>query len=189
MTKQNERLWTVELNIGSKRNMGNGKRQAWTMPEIYDKVGSRLESKSNIKSIFEFKGEYENEIEISYYVSFLAKMEYMEASQFNKLKDILLILCMELEQECIAYNIKELLSGSADKQNLIYHPNYEGEQIVFNEQYFMSYSHHQLDNRMTNIIRITQEYIDNIEVEAEEVKPLSKIEKLNNFVNYNRYDG
>ena len=165
MTKQNERLWTVELNIGSKRNMGNGKRQAWTMPEIYDKVGSRLKSKSNIKSIFEFKGEYENEIEISYYIRFnwyglietykgndnTTTYEYMEASQFNKLKDILLILCMELEQECIAYNIREWTSGSAGKQNLIYHPNYKGEEIVFSEQYFMSYGHHQLDNRMTKI--------------------------------------
>jgi hypothetical protein len=34
---------------------------------------------------------------------------------------------------------------------LIYHPNYNGDKYDFDEEYFITYGHHQLNNRLTKL--------------------------------------
>jgi len=66
----------------------------------------------------------------------------------------LLILCMELEQECIAYNIKEWTSTTfypTGKQDLIYHPNYTEEQMIFEDEYFYTFEPNKLSETTTHV--------------------------------------
>jgi hypothetical protein len=79
---------------------------------------------------------------------------YMNHESRAILQDKLTILCMELEQECIAYNIREWGPNTMypiGKQDLIYHPNYNGDKYDFDEEYFITYGHHQLNNRLTKL--------------------------------------
>jgi hypothetical protein len=114
-----------------------------------------------IKSMFEFTGEYNDEVEKSFYIAFSfygnietfkeedgLEGEYMAFNDRKILEDKLLILCMELEQECIAYNIKEWTSSTfypTGKQDLIYHPNYDGEQMIFDDEYFYTFGSRKLN--------------------------------------------
>jgi len=162
--------WTIELNIGSKRNMGklnHSKRigayySHHDLNHVRQTVVKRFDGGSGnvIKSMFEFDGKYNDEIEKTYYISFtfyggidymtidtktqkpITEQPYMNYESIRILEDKLTILCMELEQECIAYNIKEW--GPEDfyptgKQDLIYHPNYTGDQMIFEPEYFTTF--------------------------------------------------
>ena len=185
MTKQKKETskhWTVELNIGSKRNMGkmnHSKKFGYyysthDLNTVREKVKNRFDGGSGnvIKAMFEYDGKYNDEVEKSYYVSFtfyggvdyvvidnetkepLPEKQYMSLDSRRILEDKLTILCMELEQECIGYNIKEWEPDTmypVGKSDLIYHPNYIGDQMVFDEEYFMTYGHHTLNNRMTKL--------------------------------------
>lgn len=175
MTKQKKetsRHWTVELNIGSQRNMGklkhsksSGYRYAYhDLNHVRKKVENRFDGGSGniVKAMFEFDGTYNDEIEKSFYIAFSfygnietfkddneVEVEYMTLADRKILEDKLTILCMELEQECIGYNIKEWTSSTfypTGKQDLIYHPNYEGEQMIFEDEYFMTFGYHKLSS-------------------------------------------
>ena len=174
--------WTVELNIGSKRNMGklnHSKKFGYyhnthDLNTVREKVKNRFDGGSGnvIKGMFEYDGEYNDEIEKSYYISFtfyggvdyvvidtetkepLPEKQYMSLDSRRILEDKLTILCMELEQECIGYNIKEWEPDTmypVGKSDLIYHPNFTGDQMIFDEEYFITYGHHQLNNRLTKL--------------------------------------
>ena len=180
--KETHKHWTIELNIGSKRNMGklnHSKKFGYyhsthDLNTVREKVKNRFDGGSGnvIKCMFEFDGIYEGMKEKSFYISFTfyGGIEYMtintetnepmwdEPYMDNKsrqiLEDKLTILCMELEQECIGYNIKGWGPNTMypiGKQGLIYHPNFIGDQIEFDEEYFITYGHHQLNNRMTKL--------------------------------------
>ena len=162
--------WTVELNIGSKKNMGklnHSKRIGYyhshhDLNTVRNKVKNRFDGGNGnvIKSMFEFDGTYNDEIEKTYYISFtfyggidymtidtktqkpISNQPYMNHESRKILEDKLTILCMELEQECIAYNIKEWEPNTmypVGKQDLIYHPNYIGDQMVFEPEYFTTF--------------------------------------------------
>jgi len=176
--------WTIELNIGSKRNMGkwnksttrrgHGYYSTYDLNTVRQKVKNRFDGGSGnvIKAMFEYKGEYNDEIENSYYISFtfyggvdyvsfdtetnepIPEKQYMSLDSRRILEDKLTILCMELEQECIGYNIKEWEPNTMypiGKSDLIYHPNFTGDQMIFDEEYFITYGHHQLNNRLTKL--------------------------------------
>ena len=180
--KETHKHWTIELNIGSKRNMGklnHSKKFGYyhsthDLNTVREKVKNRFDGGSGnvIKCMFEYDGMYEEKKEKSYYISFTfyGGIEYMtintetnepmwdEPYMDNKsrqiLEDKLTILCMELEQECIGYNIKGWGPNTMypiGKQGLIYHPNFIGDQMEFDEEYFITYGHHQLNNRMTKL--------------------------------------
>ena len=180
--KETHKHWTIELNIGSKRNMGklnHSKKFGYyhsthDLNTVREKVKNRFDGGSGnvIKCMFEFDGIYEGMKEKSFYISFTfyGGIEYMtintetnepmwdEPYMDNKsrqiLEDKLTILCMELEQECIGYNIKGWGPNTMypiGKQDLIYHPNYNGDKMEFDEEYFITYGHHQLNNRMTKL--------------------------------------
>ena len=185
-TKQKEthKHWTVELNIGSKRNMGkwnksttrkgHGYYSSHDLNTVREKVKNRFDGGGGnvIKAMFEFDGMYEEKKEKSFYISFtfyggidyktintetnepMWDEPYMNYEARQILEDKLIILCMELEQECIAYNIKEWGPNTMypiGKQDLIYHPNFNGDKYDFDEEYFITYGHHQLNNRMTKL--------------------------------------
>ena len=180
--KETHKHWTIELNIGSKRNMGklnHSKKFGYyhnthDLNTVREKVKNRFDGGSGnvIKCMFEFDGIYEGMKEKSFYISFTfyGGIEYMtintetnepmwdEPYMDNKsrqiLEDKLTILCMELEQECIGYNIKEWEPDTmypVGKSDLIYHPNFTGDQMIFDEEYFITYGHHQLNNRLTKL--------------------------------------
>ena len=180
--KETHKHWTIELNIGSKRNMGklnHSKKFGYyhsthDLNTVREKVKNRFDGGSGnvIKCMFEFDGIYEGMKEKSFYISFTfyGGIEYMtintetnepmwdEPYMDNKsrqiLEDKLTILCMELEQECIGYNIKGWGPNTMypiGKQGLIYHPNFTEDQMEFDEEYFITYGHHQLNNRMTKL--------------------------------------
>ena len=180
--KETHKHWTIELNIGSKRNMGklnHSKKFGYyhsthDLNTVREKVKNRFDGGSGnvIKCMFEFDGIYEGMKEKSFYISFTfyGGIEYMtintetnepmwdEPYMDNKsrqiLEDKLTILCMELEQECIGYNIKGWGPNTmypVGKQGLIYHPNFTEDQMEFDEEYFITYGHHQLNNRMTKL--------------------------------------
>ena len=178
--KETGRHWTVELNIGSKRNMGKLKHSKSSgyrydyhdLNTVRKTVVKRFDGGSGniIKSMFEFDNthkDWELGTEKSYYIAFSfygglesfkdedgLEGEYMEYSDRNILEDKLTILCMELEQECISYNIKEWTSSTfypTGKQDLVYHPNYDDEQMIFEEEYFMTFGHHKLSLRPTKV--------------------------------------
>ena len=185
MTKQKKETskhWTIELNIGSKRNMGklnHSKKFGYyhsthDLNTVREKVKNRFDGGSGniVKAMFEFDGKYNDEIEKSYYISFtfyggvdyvvidnetkepLLEKQYMSLDSRRILEDKLTILCMELEQECIGYNIKEWEPNTmypVGKSDLIYHPNFTGDQMIFDEEYFITYGHHQLNNRLTKL--------------------------------------
>ena len=177
MTKQKKetnRHWTVELNIGSKRNMGkwnksstrkgHGYYSTHDLNTVRKTIVKRFDGGSGniVKAMFEFDGKYNDEIEKSFYIVFSfyggiesfknedgLEGEYMTHNDLKKLEDKLTILCMELEQECIAYNIKEWTSSTfypTGKQDLIYHPNYDGDQMIFEDDYFMTFGYHKLSS-------------------------------------------
>ena len=180
--KETHKHWTIELNIGSKRNMGklnHSKKFGYyhsthDLNTVREKVKNRFDGGSGnvIKCMFEYDGRYNDSDEKSYYISFTfyGGIEYMtintetnepmwdEPYMDNKsrqiLEDKLTILCMELEQECISYNIKGWGPNTMypiGKQGLIYHPNFTEDQMEFDEEYFITYGHHQLNNRMTKL--------------------------------------
>ena len=180
--QETHKHWTVELNIGSKRNMGklnHSKKFGYyhnthDLNTVRDKVKNRFDGGSGnvIKAMFEYDGKYNDEIEKSYYISFtfyggidyvtidtetnepILEKQYMSLDSRRILEDKLTILCMELEQECIGYNIREWEPNTmypVGKQDLIYHPNFTGDQMIFDEEYFITYGHHQLNNRMTKL--------------------------------------
>ena len=180
--KETHKHWTVELNIGSQRNMGklnHSKKFGYyhnthDLNTVREKVKNRFDSGSGnvIKAMFEYDGKYNDEIEKSYYISFtfyggidyvvidnetkepLLDKQYMSLDSRRILEDKLTILCMELEQECIGYNIKEWEPDTmypVGKSDLIYHPNFTGDQMIFDEEYFITYGHHQLNNRLTKL--------------------------------------
>ena len=184
ISKQEEthKHWTIELNIGSKRNMGklnHSKKFGYyhsthDLNTVREKVKSRFDGGSGnvIKAMFEYDGKYNDEIEKSYYIAFtfyggvdyvvidtetkepLPEKQYMSLDSRRILEDKLTILCMELEQECIGYNIKEWEPDTmypVGKSDLIYHPNFTGDQMIFDEEYFITYGHHQLNNRLTKL--------------------------------------
>lgn len=175
MTKQKKetsRHWTVELNIGQLKNMAplkHSKRIGYyngthNLNEVTKTVQSRFDGGSgeSVKAMFQFQSEYNNKPETKFYIafSFYGKIEtfkdengleeeYMPIDDRRILEDKLTILCMELEQECIAYNIKEWTSSTfypTGKQDLIYHPNYDGEQMIFEDEYFMTFGYHKLSS-------------------------------------------
>jgi len=174
--------WTVELNIGSKKNMGklnHSKRIGYyhshhDLNTVRDKVKNRFDGGNGnvIKSMFEFDGTYNDEIEKTYYISFtfyggidyrtietetkepMWDEPYMNHESRAILQDKLTILCMELEQECIPYNIREWGPNTMypiGKQDLIYHPNFNGDKYDFDEEHFITYGHHQLNNKLTKL--------------------------------------
>ena len=182
--KETSKHWTVELNIGSKRNMGkwnksttrkgHGYYNTHDLNTVRQTVIKRFDGGSGdiVKSMFEYNGMYEGMKEKSFYISFtfyggidyrVVETEtkepmwdepYMNHESRAILQDKLTILCMELEQECIAYNIKEWGPNTMypiGKQDLIYHPNYNGDKYDFDEEHFITYGHHQLNNRMTKL--------------------------------------
>jgi hypothetical protein len=182
--KETHKFWTIELNIGSKRNMGkwnksttrrgHGYYSTHDLNTVREKVKNRFDGGGGnvIKAMFEFDGTYNDEIEKSYYISFtfyggidyividnetkepLPEKQYMSLDSRRILEDKLIILCMELEQECIGYNIKEWEPDTmypVGKSDLIYHPNFTGDQMIFDEEYFITYGHHQLNNRLTKL--------------------------------------
>ena len=180
--KETHKHWTVELNIGSQRNMGklnHSKKFGYyhsthDLNTVREKVKNRFDGGSGnvIKAMFEYDGKYNDEIEKSYYIAFtfyggvdyvvidtetkepLPEKQYMSLDSRRILEDKLTILCMELEQECIGYNIKEWEPDTmypVGKSDLIYHPNFTGDQMIFDEEYFITYGHHQLNNRLTKL--------------------------------------
>ena len=182
--KETSKHWTVELNIGSKRNMGKWNKSTTRKGQGYynthdlntvrQTVVKRFDGGSGdiVKSMFEYNGMYEGMKEKSFYISFtfyggidyrtietetkepMWDEPYMNHESRAILQDKLTILCMELEQECIPYNIKEWGPNTMypiGKQDLIYHPNYNGDKYDFDEEYFITYGHHQLNNRMTKL--------------------------------------
>ena len=180
--KETNKHWTIELNIGSKRNMGklnHSKKFGYyhsthDLNTVREKVKNRFDGGSGnvIKCMFEFDGIYEGMKEKSFYISFtfyggidyktintetnepMWDEPYMDNKSRQILEDKLTILCMELEQECIGYNIKEWEPDTmypVGKSDLIYHPNFTGDQMIFDEEYFITYGHHQLNNRMTKL--------------------------------------
>ena len=180
--KETHKHWTVELNIGSKRNMGklnHSKKFGYyhnthDLNTVREKVKNRFDGGSGnvIKCMFEYDGMYEEKKEKSFYISFtfyggidyktintetnepMWDEPYMNYEARQILEDKLIILCMELEQECIAYNIKGWGPNTMypiGKQDLIYHPNYNGDKVEFDEEYFITYGHHQLNNRLTKL--------------------------------------
>ena len=181
--KETGRHWTVELNIGSKRNMGKLKHSKSSgyrydyhdLNTVRKTVVKRFDGGSGniIKSMFEFDNTYKDEPVLfllpkkSYYIAFSfyggiesfkdedgLEGEYMTHDDLKKLEDKLLILCMELELDCISYNIKEWTSSTfypTGKQDLVYHPNYDDEQMIFEEEYFMTFGHHKLSLRPTKV--------------------------------------
>ena len=180
--QETHKHWTVELNIGSKRNMGklnHSKKFGYyhnthDLNTVREKVKNRFDGGSGnvIKAMFEYDGRYNDSDEKSYYISFtfyggvdyvvidnetkepLPEKQYMSLDSRRILEDKLTILCMELEQECIGYNIKEWEPDTmypVGKSDLIYHPNFTGDQMIFDEEYFITYGHHQLNNRMTKL--------------------------------------
>ena len=180
--KETHKHWTIELNIGSKRNMGklnHSKKFGYyhsthDLNTVREKVKNRFDGGSGnvIKCMFEYDGRYNDSDEKSYYISFTfyGGIEYMtintetnepmwdEPYMDNKsrqiLEDKLTILCMELEQECIGYNIKGWGPNTmypVGKQGLIYHPNFTDDKMEFDEEYFITYGHHQLNNRLTKL--------------------------------------
>ena len=180
--KETHKHWTVELNIGSQRNMGklnHSKKFGYyhnthDLNTVREKVKNRFDSGSGnvIKAMFEYDGRYNDSDEKSYYISFtfyggidyvvidnetkepLLDKQYMSLDSRRILEDKLTILCMELEQECIGYNIKEWEPDTmypVGKSDLIYHPNFTGDQMIFDEEYFITYGHHQLNNRLTKL--------------------------------------
>ena len=70
-------------------------------------------------------------------------------------------------------------SCDEDQQNDIMHKFMQTPEFykVESDRYYSNNETHYADD------------LDNIEVEAEEVKPLSNVEILKNLSNYNRYDG
>jgi hypothetical protein len=181
--KETHKHWTVELNIGSKRNMGkwnksttrkgHGYYNTHDLNTVRQTVVKRFDGGSGniIKSMFEYNGMYEGMKEKSFYISFtfyggidymtidenhetISSKKYMNHESRAILQDKLTILCMELEQECIPYNIREWEPNTMypiGKQDLIYHPNYNGDKYDFDEEYFITYGHHQLNNRLTKL--------------------------------------
>jgi hypothetical protein len=181
--KETSKHWTVELNIGSKRNMGKWNKSTTRKGQGYynthdlntvrQTVVKRFDGGSGniIKSMFEYNGMYEGMKEKSFYISFtfyggidymtidenhetISSKKYMNHESRAILQDKLTILCMELEQECIPYNIREWEPNTMypiGKQDLIYHPNYNGDKYDFDEEYFITYGHHQLNNRLTKL--------------------------------------
>jgi len=180
--QETHKHWTVELNIGSKRNMGklnHSKKFGYyhnthDLNTVREKVKNRFDSGNGnvIKAMFEYDGRYNDADEKSYYISFtfyggvdyvvidnetkepLLEKQYMALDSRRILEDKLTILCMELEQECIGYNIKEWEPNTmypVGKSDLIYHPNFTGDQMIFDEEYFITYGHHQLNNRLTKL--------------------------------------
>ena len=180
--QETHKHWTVELNIGSKRNMGklnHSKKFGYyhnthDLNTVREKVKNRFDGGSGnvIKAMFEYDGKYNDEIEKSYYISFtfyggvdyvvidnetkepLPEKKYMSLDSRRILEDKLTILCMELEQECIGYNIKGWGPNTMypiGKQGLIYHPNFTDDKMEFDEEYFITYGHHQLNNRLTKL--------------------------------------
>ncbi len=182
--KETSKHWTIELNIGSKRNMGklnHSKKFGYyhnthDLNTVRDKVKNRFDGGSGdvIKAMFEYDGKYDDEIEKSFYISFIfyggidyipvdethegktsfVDKQFMTLDSRRVLEDKLTILCMELEQECIGYNIKEWEPDTmypVGKSDLIYHPNFTGDQMIFDEEYFITYGHHQLNNRLTKL--------------------------------------
>jgi hypothetical protein len=181
--KETHKHWTVELNIGSKRNMGkwnksttrkgHGYYNTHDLNTVRQTVVKRFDGGSGniIKSMFEYNGMYEGMKEKSFYISFtfyggidymtidenhetISSKKYMNHESRAILQDKLTILCMELEQECIPYNIREWEPNTMypiGNQDLIYHPNYNGDKYDFDEEYFITYGHHQLNNRLTKL--------------------------------------
>lgn len=180
--KETHKHWTIELNIGSKRNMGklnHSKKFGYyhsthDLNTVREKVKNRFDGGSGnvIKAMFEYNGMYEGMKEKSFYISFtfyggidyvtidtetnepILEKQYMSLDSRRILEDKLTILCMELEQECIGYNIREWEPNTMypiGKQDLIYHPNYNGDKYDFDEEYFITYGHHQLNNRLTKL--------------------------------------
>jgi len=180
--QETHKHWTVELNIGSKRNMGklnHSKKFGYyhnthDLNTVREKVKNRFDGGNGnvIKAMFEYDGRYNDADEKSYYISFtfyggvdyvvidnetkepLLEKQYMALDSRRILEDKLTILCMELEQECIGYNIKEWEPNTmypVGKSDLIYHPNFTGDQMIFDEEYFITYGHHQLNNRLTKL--------------------------------------
>lgn len=181
-SKETSKHWTIELNIGSKRNMGklnHSKKFGYyhsthDLNTVREKVKNRFDGGSGnvIKGMFEYDGRYNDSDEKSYYISFtfyggvdyvvidnetkepLPEKQYMSLDSRRILEDKLTILCMELEQECIGYNIKEWEPDTmypVGKSDLIYHPNFTGDQMIFDEEYFITYGHHQLNNKLTKL--------------------------------------
>jgi len=174
MTKQKKetsRHWTIELNIGQLKNMAplkHSKRIGYyhgihNLNQVKRTVQKRFDGGSGecVKAMFQFQGQYNDKPETTFYIAFSfyggietfkefddVEGKYMAYDDRKKLEDKLLILCMELEQECIAYNIKECTpsSFSTGKQGLIYHPNYDGEQMIFEDEYFMTFGYHKLSS-------------------------------------------
>ena len=86
--------------------------------------------------------------------SSIINQQYMNHKSRAILEDKLTILCMELEQESIAYHIREWEPNTMypiGKQDLMYHPNYNGDKVEFDEEYFITYGYHQLNNRLTKL--------------------------------------
>lgn len=181
-SKETNKHWTIELNIGSKRNMGklnHSKKFGYyhsthDLNTVREKVKNRFDGGSGnvIKGMFEYDGRYNDSDEKSYYISFtfyggvdyvvidtetkepLPEKQYMSLDSRRILEDKLTILCMELEQECIGYNIKEWEPDTmypVGKSDLIYHPNFTGDQMIFDDEYFITYGHHQLNNKLTKL--------------------------------------
>ena len=188
MTKQKEnpyKFWTVELNIGQKRNMGKLKHSKssgyrydfWNLKDVHDRVVKRFDAGSGntVKAMFQFNSTYKDEPETSFYmqIQWLGDVEtfkeesglqgeYMAYADRKILEDKLLILCMELEQECIAYNIKEWTSSTfypTGKQDLIYHPNYTEEQMIFDDEYFYTFE----PNKLSHTKNLFGEHVTNTE--------------------------
>jgi hypothetical protein len=176
-SKETSKHWTVELNIGSKRNMGklnHSKKFGYyhnthDLNTVRNKVKNRFDGGSGnvIKAMFEYDGRYNDSDEKSFYISFTfyggidtipdenkIEKHFMTLDSRRILEDKLTILCMELEQECIGYNIKEWEPNTmypVGKSDLIHHPNFTGDQMIFDEEYFITYGHHQLNNRLTKL--------------------------------------
>jgi len=175
--QETHKHWTVELNIGSQRNMGklnHSKKFGYyynthDLNIVRDKVKNRFDGGSGnvIKAMFEYDGRYNDSDEKSFYIAFTfyggidiipdenkVNKHFMTLDSRRILEDKLTILCMELEQECIGYNIKEWEPNTmypVGKSDLIYHPNFTGDQMIFDEEYFITYGHHQLNNRLTKL--------------------------------------
>ena len=80
--KETHKHWTIELNIGSKRNMGkwnksttrkgHGYYSSHDLNTVREKVKNRFDGGGGnvIKAMFEFDGMYEEKKEKSFYISF-----------------------------------------------------------------------------------------------------------------------
>ena len=134
--KSNKKSWTVELNIGSRILMPYYKdNKAIDIEQILDELFNNYISTYDVGAIFRFEGKYNNETEMSFYVNFKYRMAQNELVSLYK---IIENLCIELGQECIAYNIIEWPKGYG-KQDLIYHPEHEGDELVFSPVYFKTF--------------------------------------------------